>query len=855
MKTQIMTLENVNNAMTEHTLGRELVLALLVRLFWLTVLMLPTFCAKAGAVLTTLHSFTDSPNGWDAYAGLVQGGDGYFYGTTWVGGMHGWGSVFKIDTNGALTSLYSFTGGNDGGQLRSGLVQGSDGFFYGTTEYGGASGFGYNGFGTVFRISTNGALTTLYSFTGANDGARPFAGLGQGSDGYFYGTTVFGGTNKAGTIFRISTNGALTSLYSYDNGGGVPRTGLVQGSDGYFYGTIEYSGMHGWGSVFKITTNGVLTSLYSFTGTNDGANPFAGLVQGSDGYFYGTTDYGGTNKAGTVFRISTNGALTSLYSFTGTNDGAQPQSRLVQGTDGYFYGTTQYGGASTNQYGQGQGTVFKIDTNGALTTLWSFTGGNTGAYPTAGLVQGRDGNFYGTTSGGTPSLSTVFQISATGALTTLYAFTGGNDGSYPQAGLVKGSDGYFYGTTRYGGTNRTGSVFRIGTDGALTNLYFFTGANDGANPLAGLVQGSDGYFYGTTESGGTTNFNIDSENFGNGTVFKISTNGVLTSLHSFTGTNDGAQPQSRLVQGNDGYFYGTTYYGGAYTNQYGQGQGTVFKIDTNGALTTLWSFTGGNDGAMPKGLVEGSDGYFYGTTVFGGRYDWGAVFRISTNGALTRLYSFTGGNDGAIPTGLVQGCDGYFYGTTGFGGTYGDGNVFRISTNHALTTLYSFTGGNDGRGPAAGLVQGSDGYFYGTTDYGGTYTNYGTVFRISTNGALTSLYSFTGINDGEGPEAELVQGNDGNFYGCTVDSGLGGAGTIFRLTIMPEFQVVTLTNNVLSMTWSTEAGGTYQLQYNSDLSSSNWINLYSAFTATGGMFSATDSLTNAPQRFYRVVSQ
>jgi uncharacterized repeat protein (TIGR03803 family) len=392
----------------------------------------------------------------------------------------------------------------------------------------------------------------------------------------------------------------------------------------------------------------------------------------------------------------------------------------------------------------------------------------------------------------------------------------------------------------------------------LTTLHLFTGTNDGANPQAGLAQGSDGYFYGTTTKGGGTN----GVGYGGyGTVFKISTTGALTSFYSFTGGNDSAHPQTGLVQGSDGSFYGTTSAGG--TN----GDGTVFKIGTTGALTALHSFTGGEDGGNPEsGLVQGSDGYFYGTAFSGGNsnlnygYGWGTVFKISADGLMTTLYSFTNGSDGGYPTAsLVQGSDGSFYGTTWAGGTNGDGTVFKISTTGTLTTLHSF-GGTDGEFPDAGLVQGSDGYFFGTTcgaSDGGIVDPFfpepGTVFKISANGALTSLYSFTGGSAGANPQAGLVQGSDCSFYGTTFSGGLGGAGTVFRLTIVPEFQAVTLVNNMLNLTWSTEAGGSYKLQYNSDLSSSNWTNLGSPFHATGTTLSTTDSVTNGPQRFYRLV--
>src|SRR5579862_6347177 len=310
-----------------------------LRLLWTATLLLTTFGVQSGVVFNTLYSFTGSNDGARPEAGLVQGSDGYLYGTTEIGGTNNLGAVFRISTQGAYTNLYSFTSGNDGANPMAGLVQGSDGYFYGTTDGGGT-----NGAGTVFQISASGVQTNLYSFTGTNDGAFPRAGLVQGRDGSFYGTTDAGGTNGKGTVFKINSNGALTTLYSFNGGGFIapnPVAGLVQGSDGNFYGTTYQGGASGNGNVFQISSNGAYTNLYSFSGGNDGANPVAGLVQGNDGNFYGTTD-------GTVFKISTNGALTSLYSFTSGNDGAVPAAALVQGNDGNFYGTTYQGGASGN---------------------------------------------------------------------------------------------------------------------------------------------------------------------------------------------------------------------------------------------------------------------------------------------------------------------------------------------------------------------------------------------------------------------------------------------------------------------------------------------------------------------------
>jgi uncharacterized repeat protein (TIGR03803 family) len=816
-------------------------LALLTPLLCAAALVFPAFGVQPGAVLSVLHSFYVFPNGANPSDALVQGRDGYFYGTTLAGGTNGGlGAVFRTRSDGSITSLYSFSGRNDGWGP-AGLVQGSDGYFYGTTWAGGTNG----GYGTVFRINTNGVLTSLYSFSGGNDGWGP-AGLVQGSDGYFYGTTRAGGTNGGhGTVFRISTSGVVTALYSFtgDTDGANPSAALVQGSDGYFYGTCGGGGTYSRGTVFRISANGVLTTLYPFTGGSDGGGPQA-VVQGSDGYFYGTCERGGTSgDYGTVFKVSTNGALTTLHSFTG-NDGGYPQAGLVQGTDGYFYGTT----------GDLYGTVFRISTNGTLTTLYSFTGGNDGGYPRAALVQSSDGYFYSTTysAGTNGAAGTVFRISANGVLTTLGSFGGGDDGAQPIAGLVQGSDGAVYGTTLGGGgALYCGTVFKIDLHvGVLTTLYSFTGGVDGAGPSAALVKGTDGYFYGTT-SGESNDSALNSY----GTVFRIGTNGALTTLYLFNGGSDGANPHAALVQGSDGNFYGTTSKGG--TNG---GYGTVFRISTNGALTSLHSFSGTNDGSTPDAaLVQGSDGYFYGTTALGGSGYGGTVFRISTNGVLTSLYSFTGRDDGVNPSGgLVQGSDGNFYGTTFFGRNPDDtgspGTVFRIGTNGALTTLYFFTGRDDGVNPSGGLVQGSDGYFYGTT-WGGGANHGGTFFRIGIDAVLTTLYSFSGRNgDGGSPQSSrLVQGSDGYFYGTTSDDGQNNSGTVFRLGVLPVFQPATLTNGTLSLTWSTEAGASYQLQYLSDLNSTNWTNLPSPVTASGGTLTAIDSVTKGPQRFYRVV--
>ena len=328
---------------------------------------------------------------------------------------------------------------------------------------------------SCFGFSPSGTYTSLYSFVGSpTDGAHPWE-LVQASDGNFYGTTFAGGTVNSGTVFRISPGGSYSNLYSF--------------------------GSH----------------------TNDGLSIHFGLVQGGDGNLYGTTEKGGTAGLGTVYRISTSGSYTSLYSFVGPPaDGANPLCLLVQGSDSNFYGTTVFGGTSTNcGVGVGCGTVFRFSPSGGETNLFSFAVSLTGgATPFCGLARGSDGNFYGMTYAGGTNINcasgcgTVYRISPSGSYSNLYSFVGfPTDGAQPFAAPGLGSDGNFYGTTFAGGTANSGTVFRISPSGSFSNLYSFgSRPNDGLEPFAGLVQGSDGNFYGTAERGGTNNY---------GTIFKL----------------------------------------------------------------------------------------------------------------------------------------------------------------------------------------------------------------------------------------------------------------------------------------------------------------------------------------------
>lgn len=417
-------------------------------------------------VVTKLLDFNFT-NGGQPTAPLILASDGNFYGTTSVGGgsnncTYGCGTIFRVTPQGELITLHSFNL-NDGANPQAPLVEGADGNFYGTTAFGGAnkgSVCDSEGCGTVFQLSPifPYKLTVLYSFCAQNgcaDGASPYAGLVQGIDGNFYGTTAGGGTDRSyGTIFKITPEGSLTTIHTFDLSDGDGPNGLVQGSDGNLYGTTGAGGANndsncgnfGCGTAFKLrpTFPYQLTTLYNFCShahCPDGAQPFAAMVLATDGSFYGTTYAGGSqSNAGTLFRITAEGALTTLHSFcsqVGCPDGALPAAALLQAADGKFYGSTPVGGSNYED-----GVLFKITAGGVFTKLHDFDGDD-GEEPNAALVQGTDGDFYGTTTYGgaynncSDGCGTLFRLDVGISIPLLSVSKTGK-------GLVSSIDGHIY---------------------------------------------------------------------------------------------------------------------------------------------------------------------------------------------------------------------------------------------------------------------------------------------------------------------------------------------------------------------------------------------------------------------------
>lgn len=809
--------------------------------FWAA---LPGFAATE----QILHSFSAFPHG-DNPSGLVADTAGNFYGTA-QGGSYNEGIVYRLvaDSNGDVTQtvLYNFTGGLDGGNP-GGITPDGRGNLYGFASLGGSQGYG-----TFFRLSpakgSAWSLTVLYNFSIGR--SNPFfSGPCTDGKGDFFTAGDF--SLPAGSIAEFSqTNGVWSEnvIYTFTGGadGGNPGSPCYADSEGNLYGVATTGGGSNGGVVYKLThsANGVWTEsvLHNFSGNRDGDYPQTDLTADSVGNLYGLTGYGGNTTCGehlgcgTAYKMtkSANGHWTEsvLYEFSeGTPLNSLGPSNLAIDAAGDLFSNTYSGGAG-NCY-SGCGTLFELSPgeNGEWTEsiLSNFAAEPGGYNPSGGLVWGPGGRLYGTTTlGGLAGgiNGTVFEATpnADGSwtVTTPFAFPT-TDGDVSQSTLIEDAEGNLYGTTAEGGLDNIGTVFKLSPASGKWKeqlLFEFVGTIDGAAtgsfPSAGLVMDSAGNLYGTAFDGGASNL---------GAVFELSPTATgewdETVLYSFVGGSDGANPAAVLIFDSAGNLFGTTEYGGLYSN------GTVFKLSPGerGAWTesVLHSFAGyPADGAYSlASLVFDSKGNLYGTTSKGGSSPncgtiknpagCGTVFELSpaAHGQWTEtpLYSFTSANDGAFPyANLIFDGAGNLYGTAEQGGVRGKcqnakfstcGTVFELMPGGAGTwtqkVLYAFKGyKTDGAFPQSGLVMDSAGNLYGTTVVGGNVSDpldnqgLGTVFELSpaSGGEWTEsvLHNFQLGLDGALPVSGLVMDNSGNLFGATAGNAYEGGSVVYEIT-------------------------------------------------------------------------
>ncbi|WP_338289053.1 choice-of-anchor tandem repeat GloVer-containing protein [Luteolibacter sp. LG18] len=612
-----------------------------------------------------------------------------------------------------------------------GLIPAGDGSYFGTTVSG-----GLYARGTVFRMAADNTVTVLASFNGTN-GSNPLGRLLLTPDGNLWGTTRTGGSANLGTVFRLSPSGELTSISITEAVGANPQGRLARDAAGNLYGTTA----QGMGTIFKVSPDLVLTKHATL---GNPRFPADDLMTAADGNVYGVASTGNDAQGGfgAIFRVETAGGI-SVFARIPIEQYGYAQYGLVQDGAGNFYGTTNGGGLAP-------GVVYQCSPAGTLSVIAPFA---LSTIPGSVLAIGANGSLYGVTSyvGTTPN--TLFRASVAGGMENLYTFDG-SAGSRP-SGMILSPSGTLLGTAA-GGTTSTsvswfgGGVFEFNPTGAQTSLKvkFLHAAQ---NPAGSLATGPDGNLYGVTTGLGAE---------AGGLAFRVTPQGGYTALSGLS-TN----PSHGLTTGADGKVYGIV------SNDH---TGGVFcRVDTNGSISNL-AFLDSVSGYKPPGeLVVGADGGFYGVSTG----LTGTLFRVTTAGQLSKVAGpLVGSSVGRV----CFGADGSTY--LAYPGWYPSyrGSICRVLANGTQETVVTFDGSN-GANPAAGLILASDGNFYGTTS-GELYTGpgqYGTIFRLTPEGVLSTIFTFDGTN-GSTPKTELIQGADGRLYGTTSAGGDGGNGTVFR---------------------------------------------------------------------------
>jgi uncharacterized repeat protein (TIGR03803 family) len=704
------------------------------------------------------------------------------------------------------------------------LLRAADGNFYGLSKGGPEQ------LGAIVRITPDATITVIHGFTASGAEGTNARGLIQGTDGNLYGWTVASSTGF-GSFFKVTTTGALTVLHGWTSFDDNPYSDIFQGQDGNFYFVQPWSGSGG--AAVRVTSDGTMTTLHVFN-QGDGLIEPVSLIQAHDGTFYGATFYGGAQNMGALFRMTADGSITTLASF---GSQADVPIHVLEATDGNLYSTQDDGrilqitpaGAITVLHtfaatqgtpetliqasdnalygtrfadgGPQRGTVYKITLSGVFTLLHEFAGGpSDAANPASSLVQSASGDFFGVGGGGLTDVGSLYTMTSAGAVTVVASFERGSSDGARPNVIASGTNGTFVGSTNTGGLNDRGTVFTVSQTGTVAPLYAFTAA-DGNSPIV-CCQMADGSVYGVINT-----VNGD-------TAFRIASNGTLTTIHTFT------EHVSALILGADGTLYGTK----AVSDEplppaYGSSPNVIsqaFRLLPDGTVINLHTFSGA-EATLPELFIQGVQGNFYGVNAY--------MDPISVIKGREMVYEMTPAGDvrvlGAIPgccgqprgvTSLTQAPDGTLFGTTEGGGDYLAGTVFKLTLQGQLTVIYSFTGtifptAPDGQSPY-GLTYTTDGSLIGiSTAFDGAR-----VFRIAPDGRFLLVNT---LADPAGSAYHLALMPTNGAIGVSSDGGLG-EGYVFRLApiicdyvVAPSEAAFTWLGGTETVTVTTQPGCTW----------------------------------------------
>ncbi|HET6228254.1 MAG TPA: choice-of-anchor tandem repeat GloVer-containing protein [Bacteroidia bacterium] len=706
------------------------------------------------------------------------------WGVTSAGGHYNGGTIFKMDASGnnytIKKSLFQYCGEYG----KANLCQAKNGKLYGMTS----SCCVFGAYGILFEYDpVTKEFDKLFNFSDTIDGTNPDGAVIQALDGKLYGMTTKGGSHNWGAIFQfdLSTK-TYKKLYDLDdkNSGSLPEGNLFQASDGKFYGLTNSGGANDYGVLFQFdpATN-AFVKKHDFDGDSTGGNPLGTLIQAKNGKLYGTTASGGTGGVGTIFEFDPlTGIYTKKFDFNGTSNGARPSPSLVEGDDGNLYGTTVYAGA--NSYG----VLFQyVIATGAYNVKFDFDDADNGASSQTALTKAQNGNLYGVTEyGGANNEGVIFEFDPVNSkLTKKFDFSNEKEltGNFPKSQLIQATDGKLYGMSYTGGIGDVGGVFQFDIpSAAFVKQFDFHTSEIGNTAVSSLMYATDKMLYGITQTGGIKN---------KGTIFQYDpATGNYIKKFEFIDNATGHTPIGGLLQASDGKIYGTTNAGGKLN------KGLLFQFDP---ITNTYKVEAEFDsinGGYPLGeLMQASDGKIYGLTREGGASDQGVLFQFDPASAkLIKKYDFKDDGKGKNPEGgLVEGSAGKLIGVTTSGGknitgNYPDG-VGVIFQYELATEKYEKQIDCDsinGAAPNGTLVKMPDGTYYGLATRGGMLnkTNpdgFGTIYQYDpVNATISAKFKFNGYGNGKFPDGSLLLAKDGNLYGATGSGGLANYGVLFQ---------------------------------------------------------------------------